>query len=71
MGKVQTISATEFKTKCLEILDRISRRELERVVIIKRGQVVALLTRAGTEAAQVEPLQGFRRGAVLIPEESI
>jgi hypothetical protein len=37
MARSRTLSATEFKAKCLDILDRIGRRELEEVVITKRG----------------------------------
>ena len=33
MSEGHTISASEIKAKCLDILDRIGRRELERVVI--------------------------------------
>ena len=69
MGGVQTINATEFKAKCLDILDRIRSRELGRVVITKRGQVVAMLVPPEAEAAQVELLHGFLRGSVLIPDD--
>ena len=68
MGKARFFSATEFKAKCLEILDRIRSRELGRVVITKRGQVVAMLTPPETESAQVELLHGFLRGSVVVPE---
>jgi antitoxin (DNA-binding transcriptional repressor) of toxin-antitoxin stability system len=52
MGGSRIVSASEFKAKCLDILDRVGRRELERVVITKRGVAVA-------EAAEVERLHGF------------
>jgi prevent-host-death family protein len=63
----ETISATEFKAKCLDILDRINRRELERMVVTKRGRVVAVLVRPEDQAAQVRRLHGFMRGSVVIP----
>ncbi len=63
----ETISATEFKARCLDILDRINRRELERVVVTKRGRVVAVLIPPEDEAAQVRQLHGFMRGTVVIP----
>lgn len=69
MPATQTISATEFKVKCLDILDRIKSRELERVVITKRGRVVAVLVPPADEAAQVRQLHGFLRGSVIIPPD--
>src|SRR6476659_2226993 len=39
----QTIGAAEFKARCLEILDRLSAREVSRVTITKRGRPVAVL----------------------------
>jgi antitoxin (DNA-binding transcriptional repressor) of toxin-antitoxin stability system len=67
MGGCRIVSASEFKAKCLDILDRIHSRELERVVITKRGISVALLLPTEAEAAQVERLHGFLRGCVIIP----
>ena len=40
-----TINATEFKSKCLAILDRVHETG-ERIVILKRGKPVAELSRA-------------------------
>jgi antitoxin (DNA-binding transcriptional repressor) of toxin-antitoxin stability system len=37
----RTMRASEFKAKCLDILDRIRSKELERVVVTKRGVPVA------------------------------
>ena len=39
---METINASEFKARCLAILDRV-RETGERVVILKRGQPVAEL----------------------------
>ena len=64
-----TLGATEFKAKCLRVLDRIGRRELERVIITKRGAAVAVLVPPPPEAAAVEQLPGFLRGSVVIPPE--
>ena len=69
MAKSRTVNATEFKAKCLDILDRISRRELERVIITKRGVAVALLVPLAAEAAQVKRLHGFLQGSVVVPPE--
>jgi prevent-host-death family protein len=43
MDATNTIGAAEFKAHCLEILDRLSTRELSRVTITKRGRPVAVL----------------------------
>jgi hypothetical protein len=32
-----TISASQFKAKCLDLLDRVGRRELPRLTITKRA----------------------------------
>ncbi len=69
MAEAETVSATEFKAKCLEILDRVGRGEVERVAVTKRGRVVAVLVPPAAEAKQVEGLHGFLRGSVLVPEE--
>lgn len=67
MAGTETISATEFKAKCLDILDRVRTHQVDRVVITKRGYAVAVLTAPADEATQVRQLYGFLRGSVLIP----
>jgi prevent-host-death family protein len=62
------ISATEFKAKCLDILDRIGTRELESVTITKRGVPVAVLVHPPIESQRVHELHGFLRGSVVVPE---
>jgi prevent-host-death family protein len=68
MPDTQTISASEFKAKCLDILDRLGTSELERVVITKRGKVVAVLTPPESQEDAVRQLHGFMRGSVVIPQ---
>jgi antitoxin (DNA-binding transcriptional repressor) of toxin-antitoxin stability system len=63
----QTINASEFKAKCLDILDRLAGHELDRVVITKRGRIVAVLTPPEDDAAAIRRLHGFMRGSVTIP----
>jgi prevent-host-death family protein len=65
MAATQTISASEFKAKCLNILDRLDKHELDRVVITKRGRAVAVVTSPETV---VQDLYGRMRGSVIIPE---
>ena len=69
MAGSSTISASEFKAKCLDILDRIRTKELERVVVTKRGVPVAVLVPPPADAVEVERLHGFMRGSVVVPPE--
>jgi prevent-host-death family protein len=56
------IAASEFKARCLEILDRVARDGSE-FVITKRGKPVARLSAA---AATRAPLAGAMRGQIEI-----
>jgi len=67
MPDTQTISASDFKVLCLEILDRLADRTLERVTITKRGRVVGVLPPPDSEADAVARLHGFMRGSVVVP----
>ena len=69
MASSEIVSATEFKAKCLEILDRVSSRQVERVIITKRGNVAAVLVPPDATAEQVKQLHGFLRGSVKIPAD--
>ena len=69
MPGTQTISASEFKARCLEILDRLADRTLERVTITKRGRVVGVLLPPENQADAVRQLHGFMRGSVTIPSD--
>lgn len=67
-SKSATFSATEFKAKCLSVLDRLAARQFDRVVVTKRGRAVAVLTPPEDEAEAVRQIYGFMRGSVRIPE---
>jgi len=64
MAATETISAAEFKANCLNILDRLADHELERVIITKEGQPVAVLTPPERQAGTVRDNYGFMRGSV-------
>ena len=68
MSASKTISATEFKATCLDLLDRLNQGEWDRVEVTKRGRVVAILTAPPTQAEAVAGLHGFMRGSVVMPE---
>ena len=62
-GDVITISATEFKAKCLSLFDQLEGRKISRVVITRRGQPVGELTAPASERPS---LWGAHRGSVWI-----
>lgn len=68
MLEAETISASEFKAKCLEIFDLLSNRKLDRVVVTKRGRPVAVVLPPSDDTAAVEGLYGFMEGSVLVPD---
>ncbi len=55
------ISASEFKAKCLDLFDQISRGELDDLVITKRGKPVARVV-APPSAAALRQWHGSMRG---------
>ena len=69
MSATQTISATEFKAKCLDILDRLASHELDRVIVTKRGRAVAILSPPDQLADAVRSIHGFMRGSVIIADD--
>lgn len=69
MSDDATISASEFKAKCLDLLDRIGRRELPRLTITKRGTAVAVLMPPPAEETAIDELYGCLQGTVIIPAD--
>ena len=61
-------SATEFKARCLDLLDQVGTRRTGPLGITKRGKVVALLVPPATPEEAVQGLHGFLRGSVVVPE---
>lgn len=55
-----TMSASEFKAKCLDILKRLSDRRLSKVTVTKRGKVVAEVFAASDDSTREEVAAGFR-----------
>jgi prevent-host-death family protein len=65
-----TITATEFKAKCLDILDRLASHEIETLTITKRGKPVAVLTPPPEKKPFVmADLFGSMRGSIITHEE--
>lgn len=68
------ISVTEFKAKCLELIDKLSRHEIDSIEITKRGKPVAVVSakeaakpRTFDEAlAEMRAWQESMRGTIYI-----
>ena len=70
MAVTEFVSASEFKAKCLVILNRFTPPGLERAVIPKVKHIAALLTPPGRHAEAVHNIHGFMRGTVIIAEDA-
>lgn len=66
---MNTMTATEFKAKCLEIFDKLKAGEIEKLTITKRGEPVAVLTAPASHEVAVRNINGFMRGSVIGPED--
>ena len=64
----ETVSATEFKAKCLDLLDQVGARHIGRLETTKHGKVVAVLSPPPSREEAVQQLHGFLRGSVLVPK---
>ncbi len=60
-----TYSASDFKAKCLEILNRLSTRTLTRVTITKHGRPIAVSTPPEETTDSVRRVYGFMEGSVV------
>ena len=55
------VGVTEFKSKCLALIDEVARGKTRRLVLTKRNKPVAVVTRA---EADIPDLFGAMRGTV-------
>lgn len=63
------IPASEFKAKCLQLMDRVARTR-EAIVITKRGRPVAKLV-PPDEARAAAPLFGYMAGSAEMPGDVV
>ena len=61
------MTASDFKARCLDVLDQLAARKLESVTITKRGRPVAVVRPPVTQA-ELPSLYGCMQGTVTIPE---
>ena len=66
MHPTPTFTVTEFKAKCLDILDRLGSGKLDRVEVTKRGKVMAVLTPPPAKSA--DDLFGCLKDQTVIPD---
>ena len=62
-----TISASEFKAKCLDIFKRLGDRRLHKVIVTRRGKPVAEITPPTIKPSDVALLHGCMKGRTIIP----
>ena len=67
--EVLEIAASEFKAKCLGLMDRLAARKLNRIVVTKRGRPVAVLTPPPTREEIADGLFGCLKGRMVAPPD--
>jgi hypothetical protein len=67
MASETTITASEFKAKCLNLLDQLATRKLIRLLVTKRGRIIAVVT-PPDDAGDLRKLHGFMCGSVVAPD---
>ena len=65
MVPTPTFTVTEFKARCLDILDRLGSGKLDRVEVTKRGKIMAVLT--PPPAKDTEDLFGCLKDQTRVP----
>ena len=68
MPDIDTLNASEFKAKCLDLLDQVNDGRIGRLVVTKRGKPVAVVTAPPVTEEAVRRFLAGMRGSVIIPE---
>ena len=63
-----TVSVTEFKAKCLDLLDQVNERRVSRLDITRHGRIVAVVTPPPCTEEDAWALHGCMPNSVIIPE---
>lgn len=63
-----TLSVSEFKAKCLDIVKRLGDRRLRKVTITRRGKPVAVVTPSESSKPSLRSLVGSMKARTIIPE---
>ncbi|MGE0222454.1 MAG: type II toxin-antitoxin system Phd/YefM family antitoxin [Acetobacteraceae bacterium] len=59
----RTVSVTQFKSQCVDLLDLLASREITRVAITRRGRVIGVLTPPDAVAGWVSRFYARGRSA--------
>lgn len=63
-----TMNVTEFKARCLQLLDKLASHEIEEVTITKRGRVVGVVKAPPTDTETWAEWRASMRGRVIMEE---
>ena len=67
MARTKTVTVSEFKASCIDLLDELSSRRTDKVTITRRGTPIGVLT-PPEEEKPLRAIHGFMKGSVTIPE---
>lgn len=66
----KTISATEFKATCLELMDDINAQKVDQIIVTKRGRPVArMVPVAQPTQGNFERIHGCMKGTIIVPPD--
>ena len=68
MDSVLTLPASEFKARCLALMDQVSSGRLQKVVITKRGKTIAELLAPTPQP--LSSLYGALEGLISVPPDA-
>ncbi len=63
----ETLSVSEFKAKCLDLFDRLSKNRLHKVTVTRHGKPVAVVTAPMAREAEARAVHGSMAGMVVLP----
>lgn len=64
----ETISVTDFKARCLDLLKRVGQRRLQRITVTRHGQVVAVITPPPVSRHSIRDLHGFMKDRTIVAD---
>lgn len=64
--KAQTLSVTDFKARCLELFDRLTKGTLDCIEITRRGKIVAIVKPPAAPESEAKAVHGCMKGMALV-----
>ena len=65
----ETISVTDFKARCLDLLRRLGQRKLDRVTVTRHGAVLAVITPPPGAGESLRAFHGSMKDSTVIPSD--